>query len=410
MTIATKPAAVIGAGPAGLMAAEVLSAAGTQVTVYDRMALPGRKFLMAGRGGLNLTHNELFAAFVARYGEAADWIEPMLAAFGPAELRAWADGLQAETFVGTSGRVFPKAMKAAPLLRAWLKRLKAQQVAFCPRHDWRGWNDAGDLVFSADGEMQTVSAGVTLIALGGASWPRLGSTGAWAEILRAKGIAVASFKPANCGFLTPWSERMRAFAGEPLKGIALSFAGRTVRGEATVTAAGLEGGGIYALSRDLREAISAKGSAVLSIDLKPAMTAAEIAAKLKAARPGQSLANTLRKTLHLAPVAINLMREGLGVHLPKEPEALAAAVKSVPVRLTSPAPIARAISSAGGIRLAELDETLQLKKLPGVFAAGEMLDWEAPTGGYLMTACLSTGVAAAKGMLATAGTKREKEF
>jgi len=392
--------AVIGAGPAGLMAAEILSARGLKVTVYDRMPSPGRKFLMAGRGGLNLTHSEDSESFVSRYGAAAPQLAPILAAFGPKALIAWAEGLGQKTFVGSSGRVFPKVMKASPLLRAWLIRLAAQGVELRTRHEWQGWDAEGRLQFDVQGTPVSVRVDATILALGGASWPRLGSNGAWTGILERRGIAIAPLRPANCGFMLDWSEHFRsAFAGQPLKGIALSFAGRSVRAEAMVTAYGLEGGGIYALSAALRDAIAAYGSATLAIDLRPDLSLAEVTAKLAATKRGQSQSNVLRKALHLAPVAVNLLREAHGVHLPKEPEALARCVKSVALKLTAPAPIERAISTAGGIAFSELDENLMLRAIPGVFAAGEMLDWEAPTGGYLLTACFATGVAAAKGVI-----------
>lgn len=390
--------AVIGAGPSGLMAAEVLSARGSKVTVFERMPSPGRKFLMAGRGGLNLTHSENFETFVTRYD--APWIAPILKEFPPGELIRWAHGLGQKTFTGSSGRVFPKAMKASPLLRAWLGRLANQGVEIRTRHEWLGWDDDGCLRFDVRGEQISVQADACILALGGASWPRLGSNGAWVEILQAKGIGVTALKPANCGFLVNWSAHFRdTFAGHPLKSAALSFAGNRLRGEVVITASGLEGGGVYAFSRALREEIAAKGSATLTFDLRPDMTQAEIVAKLAAAKRGTSVANLLRKSLHLAPVAINLMREAHGIRLPAQPEALALLVKSVPLKLIAPAPIGRAISSAGGIAHTELGENLMLRALPGVFAAGEMLDWEAPTGGYLLTACFATGVAAAKGVL-----------
>lgn len=395
-----KRVAVIGAGPAGLIAADRLSAAGLDVTVYDRMPSPGRKLLMAGRGGLNLTHSEDFESFVARYGDAADILRPMLEAFPPARLRAWADALGADCFVGSSGRVFPAAMKASPLLRALLRRLTERNVRMALRHEWRGWNDRGALVFAVGGDVTTVSADATLLALGGASWPKLGSNGAWSEILGARGVALSPFKPANCGFLCDWSERFKEFAGEPLKGIALAFDGIRVRGEATVTSGGIEGGAVYALSRPLRQAIEHAGIARPLLDVRPDMTLAEVAAKLAAVRPGQSQSNALRKALHLPPVAVNLMREAHGVALPRDPSALAQCVKQVPLTLRAPAPLEKAISSAGGVHLAELDETLQLRKIPGVYAAGEMLDWEAPTGGYLLTASFATGIAAANGIIA----------
>ena len=395
-----KTVAVIGAGPAGLMAADILSARGIAVTVYDRMPSPGRKFLMAGRGGLNLTHSEDFEAFLSRYGAAAPRMAPILSAFPPNALIDWAHGLGQETFVGSSGRVFPKAMKASPLLRALLARLASQGAQLRPRHDWRGWNEKGELLFRGGSDEIAVQADATVLSLGGASWPRLGSNGAWRDILKHRGVEVTPLRPANCGFVVEWSAVFRsAFAGQPLKSIALSFAGRTVRGEAMVSAYGIEGGGVYALSAALNEEIVAKGSAVLEIDLRPEMSLADIAAKLLAAKRGQSIANILRKALHLPPVAINLLREAHGVHLPAAPEALARAVKSLPLKLVAPAPIERAISTAGGIALGELDDNLMLCKMHGVFAAGEMLDWDAPTGGYLLTACFATGVAAANGAI-----------
>ena len=391
--------AIIGAGPAGLMAADILSAREIAVTVYDRMPSAGRKFLMAGRGGLNLTHSEPFETFLTRYSAAAPRLEPILAAFPPKALIGWANALGQKTIVGSSGRIFPKAMKASPLLRALLARLTRQGVEFRMRHEWRGWTQNGELLFRAGDKDVTAKADATILALGGASWPRLGSNGAWADILTKRGIAVAPLRPANCGFAVDWSAPFLAFAGRPLKGIALSFAKLSVRGEAVITAYGIEGGGVYALSAALRDEIAIRGMAALAIDLRPDMSLADIAAKLSKSAHGQSVSNTLRKALHLSPVAVNLMREAHGVHLPNEPGALARCVKSVPLKLTATAPVERAISSAGGIAFSELDDTLMLRKLPGVFAAGEMLDWEAPTGGYLLTACFATGVAAAKGVI-----------
>jgi hypothetical protein len=390
--------AIIGAGPAGLIAADILSARGLAVAVFDRMPSPGRKLLMAGRGGLNLTHSEEFESFLSRYGSAAPQLRPILAAFPPEALIEWAHALGQQTFIGSSGRVFPKAMKASPLLRALLARLTAQGVTFRMRHDWLGWNNDNGLIFRAGDEDVVVKVGTTILALGGASWPRLGSNGAWTRILQQRGIAITPLVPANCGFVVTWSDIFReAFAGQPLKSIALSFAKHGVRAEAVITAYGIEGGGIYGLSAKLRDEIAIRGSATLDIDLRPDLTFAQVTAKLQ--RPGhnQSVSNTLRKALQLPPVAINLMREAHGVHLPNAPDALARCVKSVPLKLISTASIERAISSAGGIALSELDDNLMLRKLPNVFAAGEMLDWEAPTGGYLLTACFATGVAAAKG-------------
>jgi uncharacterized flavoprotein (TIGR03862 family) len=392
MSTSATTVAVIGAGPAGLFAAEHLAVAGCAVTVYEKMPSVGRKFLMAGRGGLNLTHSEGFEAFVSRYGEAAPWLRSHLEAFPPSALVAWAEGLGQPTFVGSSGRVFPKALKASPLLRAWLARLTDLGVEVRTRQTWTGWTDDGALRF---GET-TVRVDATILALGGASWPRLGSDAAWTAWLPD----VAPFRPANMGVGVAWSPVMRGFAGQPLKGIALTFRDRTVRGEAMVSAYGLEGGAFYALSAPLRDAIEAEGSATVSFDLRPDMTAGNLTSRLSHPRAGQSLSNHLRKALKLSPVEINLLREAHGKELPTQPTALAAAIKAAPIRLTGVQGLARAISSAGGVRLDAVDEHLMLKARPGVFVAGEMLDWEAPTGGYLLQAAFATGLAAAKGVLA----------
>ncbi len=396
-------AAIVGAGPAGLMAADILGAAGAAVTVYERMPSPGRKFLMAGRGGLNLTHSEPFAKFLARYGAAADRLRPILEAFPPERLVAWAEGLGQPTFKGSSGRIFPKALKASPLLRAWLARLAGQDVQMRTHHTWRGWDDS-DLVFDHAGARVTASPGITILALGGASWPRLGSDGGWADILRADGIAVTPLAPANCGFTIAWSEPFRTrFAGTPLKNIALSCGETSARGEAMIAGYGLEGGAIYALSAPLRDAIASQGSVRLHIDLRPDLSEAKLAAKLGKPASGQSLANHLRKTLSLSPAAINLLREAHGIDLPSDPAKLAAHIKHSTLTLTGTAPIARAISTAGGIAFAALDENLMLRARPGVYAVGEMLDWEAPTGGYLLQACVATGAFAARAALVQAG-------
>ncbi|MDB5371693.1 MAG: family flavoprotein [Belnapia sp.] len=384
--------AVIGGGPAGLMAAEVLAEAGAAVTVFDRMPSPGRKFLIAGRGGLNLTHAEPLPGFLTRYGEAAVRLEPAIAAFPPEALVEWAVRLGQPVFTGSSGRIFPKALKSSPLLRAWLGRL-GLGVTLQARHRWEGWDAAGALRFATPEGAVSVRPDAVVLALGGASWPRLGSDGAWAGLLPG----MVPFRPSNCGFLVPWSAVFRQrFEGTPLKRIALEFAGQRVRGEAVVTAAGIEGGAVYALSAPLREAIATAGQALLRLDLRPDLDAPALAARLDGPRGGVSLANHLRRA-GLPPVAIGLVQEALhaGATAP-----LSALVKALPLPLTGTAPIARAISSAGGVGWGELDGQFMLRARPGVFLAGEMLDWEAPTGGYLLQACFSTGAAAARGVLA----------
>jgi uncharacterized flavoprotein (TIGR03862 family) len=389
----------VGAGPAGLIAAETLAAAGHRVTVHDHMASAGRKFLMAGRGGLNLTHSEPIDTFLRRYGTAAERLRPAIEAFPPEALRAWSEGLGQATFVGSSGRVFPHAMKASPLLRAWLHRLASQGVTFAMRHRWTGWDRDGRLVFASPGGDVAVAADATVLALGGASWPRLGSDASWVAILERAGVHVAPLKPANCGFTIDWSQTMRErFAGSPLKPVALAFEGRAVRGEAMITTTGLEGGAVYALSAPLRDAIAAHGTATLLVDLRPDLGLDALAARLDRPRAKQSRSTFLRKAAGLAPLAIALVNEVLA-RRKGEPDAaaLAALIKAVPLTLTGTAPIARAISSAGGVPFDEIDAAFMLKKAPGVFVAGEMLDWEAPTGGYLLTACFATGRAAAKG-------------
>jgi uncharacterized flavoprotein (TIGR03862 family) len=393
--------AIIGGGPAGLAAAETVAGAGVaRVTVYDAMPSLGRKFLMAGRGGLNLTHSEPLDDFLGRYAAARPKLEAAIRGFGPADLRAWALDLGQETFVGSSGRVFPKAFKASPLLRAWLLRLAGKGVAVATRHRWTGWTGDRRLSFATPLGDIAVAADAVVLALGGASWPRLGSDGRWVDGLRGLGVEISPLVPSNSGFDVAWSPHMRErFAGEPLKGIALSFGGVTVRGEAVMTANGIEGGAVYALSARLRDAIDAAGEAVLRVDLKPDIGADALASRLGRTRPGESLSNRLRKATGLTPVAIALVREAAGAEMTREPQALAALLKDVPLRLTGVRPLERAISSAGGIAFSDLDDRFMLKRLPGVFAAGEMLDWEAPTGGYLLQACWATGIAAGQGAL-----------
>jgi uncharacterized flavoprotein (TIGR03862 family) len=393
--------AIIGGGPAGLIAAEVLGRAGLSVTIYDRMPSVGRKLLMAGRGGLNLTHSEEFERFVARYAEARPQLEPLIGAFRPDDLRAWSEGLGQETFVGSSGRVFPKAFKASPLLRAWLSRLDGLGVRFALRHRWQGWDGEERLIFTnAAGETVQAKPDATILALGGASWPRLGSDGSWVDLLAQRGIAISAFRPANMGFICPWSEIMRSrFAGEPLKRIALTFEAATVKGEAIVTQDGIEGGVVYALSARLRDTIEQDGSALLHIDLRPDLSQEALLKKLNTPRKGQSASTFLRKAASLSPVGIALLRE-VDPALPAQPEALAHLIKAIPLRLTGTKSLERAISTAGGVPFSELDAHLMLRRLPGVFVAGEMLDWEAPTGGYLLQATYATGIAAAKGVLA----------
>jgi hypothetical protein len=385
--------AVIGGGPAGLIAAETLSARGAAVTVYDHMPSLGRKLLMAGRGGLNLTHSEPLDGFKARYGDAADRLGPFIDALPPKALIAWAEGLGQPTFTGSSGRVFPRALKASPLLRAWLRRLEAQGVAFQTRAEWLGWDEAGALRFR---DLPPVRPDAVILALGGASWPKLGSTGAWADVLQARGAEVAPFRPANSGFAVAWTPLFRErFAGAPLKPLTLSFGGHTVRGEAMVTGYGIEGGAIYALGAPLRDAIDRDGQAVLTLDLRPDVSEAQLAERLSRPRGGQSTSTFLRKAAGLSPVAISLLREAGPL-----PDNLAAAIKALCLTLTAPQGLDRAISTAGGVAWSAVDDKLMLKALPGVFVAGEMLDWEAPTGGYLLQACFATGVATAEGALA----------
>jgi uncharacterized flavoprotein (TIGR03862 family) len=391
--------AIIGAGPAGLIAAEHLSSRGHKVTIYERMPSAGRKFLLAGRGGLNLTHSEPIEEFIARYAKAANTLAPLIHALSPADLRAWCHGLGEDTFIGSSGRVFPRSFKASPLLRAWLRRLADQSVALQTGHHWTGWADDGALLFSTQQGSTQVRADATLLALGGASWPRLGSDGSWVQVLADKGVAIAPLMPSNCGFAVPWSRILtERFAGTPLKRIAISFEGRTASGEAMITEEGIEGGAIYALAGPIRDRIAREGSASIRLDLRPDLDAQVLAERLAAARKGESFSNRLRKQIGLSPVAISLIHEADRHASQKDAVALAQLVKAMPVIITGVRPIDRAISTAGGIRFEAVTEHLMLKAMPGVFCAGEMLDWEAPTGGYLLQGCFATGMAAARGI------------
>ncbi len=393
-----KQIAIIGGGPAGLAAAEVLSLSGYAVTVYDAMPTFCRKFLLAGKSGLNITHSEDYARFASRFGAACERLRPALDAFTPADVQAWASGLGTETFVGTSGRVFPKVMKASPLLRAWLGRLEAQGVTLLTRHRWTGFEGDG-LVFETPNGRTVIRSDATLLALGGASWPRLGSDGAWISLLRNKGVEIADFQPANCGFDVAWSDVFKdRFAGAPLKAVTTTSDAGTFPGEFVISFNGIEGSLVYAHAAALRDRLNQVGRAMLVIDLAPGRSIERLANDLARQEAKASFSNRLRKGAGLEGVKSALLRE-LAPEA-ADPERLARSIKALPIPLLRPRPISEAISSAGGVRLDDLDGQYMLKALPGVFAAGEMLDWEAPTGGYLLTACLATGRAAARGILA----------
>ena len=408
MTASPPPrhAAVVGAGPAGLMAAQVLAAGGLSVDVYDAMPSVGRKFLLAGKGGLNLSHSEPFDAFAARYGERRSSLEPMLREFDPAAVRRWADGLGIATFVGSSGRIFPLDLKAAPLLRAWLHRLRSVGVRLHMRHRWLGWDGSGSagnaLRFATPQGERVASCDALVLALGGASWPQLGSDGAWVDLLRARGVDIASLRPSNCGFdVTRWTDRLvERHAGEPVKNVALSIGDFRQLGEFVLTRSGIEGSLVYAASKAIREAIDAHGSAPVHLDLLPGRDAAFVAAEVARPRGSRSLSTHLKSRLGIHGVKAALLHELAPREGVDDAAALARALKDLTLTLVAARPIAEAISSAGGVRFEALDAGLMLRSLPGVFCAGEMLDWEAPTGGYLLNACLASGAAAGRGVLA----------
>lgn len=394
-----KTVAILGGGPTGLAAAEVLGASSRfSVTVYEAMPTIGRKFLLAGKSGLNITHSEPYELFVERFGAGASVLRPALNGFGPDDVRAWAKGLGVETFVGTSGRVFPTAMKASPLLRAWRARLEHQGVTILTRHRFSGFSGNAAMMETQEGTL-LIEADVFLLAFGGASWPRLGSDAAWVSHLRAQGVEIAPFRPANCGFERAWSETFRErFAGEPVKAVAATSAAGRQYGEFVITRHGIEGSLIYAHAASLRDTVEHDGVAVLTLDLAPDRDVTRLTRDLARQDAKSSFANRLRKAAGLQGVKVALIRECAPEAPRLPPEAVAGIIKALPLRLERPRPIAEAISSAGGIRLDAIDDRYMLKALPSVFAAGEMLDWEAPTGGYLLTACLATGRAAAHGI------------
>ncbi len=400
-----RTVAVIGGGPAGLMAAEVLSQAGVKVDLYDAMPSVGRKFLMAGKGGMNITHSEPFDKFLSRYGSRQAQIKPLLDAFGSEALRAWVQGLGIGTFIGSSGKVFPADMKAAPLLRAWLHRLRADGVSFHMRHRWLGWGDGMLLLSTPEGE-KTVNADAVVLAMGGGSWPQLGSTGAWVSLLVRRGVQVEPLQSSNCGFDVSWSEFFRSrFAGQPLKSVRASFTGSSgaefcQTGELLVTENGVEGSLIYQMSALLREQIAATGTALIYLDLAPGKDQQFLIDRVSQPRGKLSMANHLRKRIGIDGLKAALLREVLSKADFDDPLQLCEVIKALPVKLVAARPINEVISSAGGVSFAALDQRLMIRSMPGVFCAGEMLDWEAPTGGYLLTACFAGGRVAGEGVLA----------
>jgi len=415
MTERQLTAIVVGGGPAGLIAAQVLAEAGLAVTVYDHKRSVGRKFLLAGRGGLNLTHSEPINDLIARYGPRTDRLEPIIRRFSPDDLRSWSAELGQITFIGSSGRVFPESLKASPLLRAWLERLAGLGVEFRRGHRWLGWADDSDgvpiatvLRFSqADDSDIEVAADVVVIGLGGASWPRVGSDGGWVAEFERRGVEVVRLSAANCGVEVPWTSQFSTrFAGTPLKNVAVSAGSEPVRGDPIVTANGLEGGPIYAQSTALREAVTDRGAEVaLTIDLQPDLTLAALTRRLADRKRAKDSRSTWLRRAGLAPVAVGVLREATGNELPTEPSRMAALAKGVRLTVSALMPLDRAISTAGGVSFDEVDDGLMLTRLPGCFIAGEMLDWEAPTGGYLLQASFGTGVAAARGALDWLGSE-----
>ena len=398
--------AIVGGGPAGLMAAEQIARAGLAVDLFDAMPSVGRKLLRAGIGGLNLTHAEPLGAFVTRYGERQLEVSGLLDRFGRDALLAWVHELGIETFTGSSQRIFPVGKKAAPLLRAWLQRLRALGVRIHVRQRWLGWNESGELLLQGEAGVQTFRADATVLALGGASWPQLGSDGAWVDLLQQRQIAVAPLRPANCGFVVPWSEHFRArFARQPVKAVTATITDRhgslhTRSGELMVTESGLEGGLLYALSAPARDMIAQQGAAILQLDLCPGRTHEQLAARLAQAQGSRSLAKHLKDKAGIDGVKAGLLREFCRADVMHDPQQLAQALKALPVPLVATQPIAGAISTAGGVSFDALTSNLMLRNLPGVFCAGEMLDWEAPTGGYLLTACFASGFVAGQGVVA----------
>lgn len=402
-----KSIAIIGGGPAGLMAAEILSQGGVKIDLYDSMPSLGRKFLMAGKSGLNFTHSEPYQTFITRYGSKQKEVESYLKHFKPNDLLAWVKGLNIETFIGTSGRIFPKEMKASPLLRAWLQRLQSNGVTFHLRHRWIGWQD-NLLVFDSPHGMVKIRPDATILALGGASWPKLGSRGEWVLCLEQAGVMIKPFRPANCGFTVNWSRHFsEKFHGHPIKSVVLSFKDFKQQGEFVVTMTGVEGSLIYTASAQLREEIELTGTAVLTLDLAPHLSREQLMIALGRKRGSRSLTSHIKKMTGIQGVKIGLLYEFISKEDLGNIEKLADAIKSIRIPLSAPNSIEKAISSAGGVQFEELDANLMLHKIPGVFCAGEMLDWEAPTGGYLLTACFATGRAAGIGALSWCQIEKE---